>query len=213
MLTGLTVLLTEKAAHLPFSGITGIGMTVPACIILFFFLFAIMHFITGKRRGDMRPILYCLLIMVLVNGLTAIATKTSNELIVYNINSSCTVGIRTGKFLNIYSDTLLMDPEINRHRSAAGLRVKYHRLETGTHMIRAGTTEITMSVGSYYDPGNNFNPEILIVSAVKGKLPEDLLQGPEKIIVTSGSPAFSFNKGYLPKIHYIRKSGAYICRL
>ena len=212
-LTGLTVLLTERAAHLPFSGITGIGMTVPACIILFFFLFATMHFITCKPKSDVRLILIFLLMLVGINGVTASITKRSNELIVYNINSSCTVGIRNGKVLDIYSDTLLIDPEINRHRSAAGLRVKLHRLETGTHLIRAGTTEIMISMGFYRDPGNNFNPEILIVSAVKGKMPEDLPEGPEKIIVTSGTLPFSSLKGHLQKIHYIRKSGAYICKL
>lgn len=212
-LTGLTVMLTEKAAHLPFSGITGIGMTVSGCIILFLFLFAMMHYISSKRRRDLRLILFFLLIMVLVNGVTAMNTKTSNELIVYNINSSCTVGIRKGKLLNIYSDTLLMDPEINRHRSAAGLRVKYHKLEAGTHLIKAGNTWIMISVGSCSDPGNNLHPEILIVSAVKGNLPETLLQSPEKIIVASGSPSFSFHKEWVQKIHYIRKSGAYICKL
>ncbi len=210
-LTALTVMLTEMAAHLPFAGITGIGMSVSACIILFLVLVALMNYISDKKHG-LHLLLSLTFIWVLVTTITAVITKTSDELIVYNINNRCTVGIRTGKLLNIYSDTLAMYPEINRHRSAAGLRMRFHVIGKGTHLIRAGDTEIMICPGSYAEQSTHFNPDILITSGLNRKAQAALPVSLEKVIVTSGSTGLTSIKE-TPNIHYIRKSGAYVQRL
>lgn len=195
-LTCLTEALTEKAAHLPFAGLTGIGMTVTSCILLFGAIFALMNYIPDKRPYKLHSVLVLFLIWTATSTFVNIRTKTSNELIVYNMNGTGTIGIRTGKKLNIYSDTLIMDPEINRHRSAAGLKVVYHPVKEGPVFLEAGGKKIVFCNSSF-----------------PGALKYELTGVNENMIVISGKQIFYPGDKSGSGTYNISKSGAYILEL
>ncbi|HLN54441.1 MAG TPA: ComEC/Rec2 family competence protein [Bacteroidales bacterium] len=212
-ITLLTETLTEKAAGLPFSGITGIGMKVAGCVLLFCLIWLSVNYVLDKRKHSLKVVLSFFLAWAVFSTISAIVTKRSRELIVYNMNSTETIGIRTGKKLYIYSDTLIMDPEINRHRSVEGLKVIHKKLSTGTLLLQAGGRKIMLCRDGGKKEVNEYKPDILILSGFKKYQRLELRKAPEKIIVQSGYQAFSFEDHQPQKIHYIRKSGAYRMRL
>lgn len=211
--TLLTESLTEKAAGLPLSGITGIGMKVAGCILLFGFIWLTMNYVLDKRKYSLRAVLTVFLAWALFSTVSSIVTKRSSELIVYNINSIESIGIRTGKRLYIYSDTLIMDPEISRHRSVEGLKVIHKKLSPGSLLLQTGGRKIMLCRDRCTKEINYYNPDILIMSGYKKQEAFELRKAPEKIVVQSGYQAFSFADHQPQEIHYIRKSGAYRMRL
>jgi len=216
-LTGLTELLTEKASSLPWSNIENIGMTTFECILLTGSLFLLSHFLI--RKQSVPVVLTILSVLLYVSALTIsdISVRTTNELIVYNTPGSSTIGIRTGKILNIYSDTSIISPEVIRHSATLGLKVKSNSLKNKFSCISAGENNIL--VCNYQDKNllERFKPNIVIFTGQKPKTDKSLsfVRPPEAIIFTSGSsPGFRLspqvNLSGTDTIHFVRKSGAFI---
>ena len=61
-------------------------------------------------------------LFILAGTVRDISSRTTNDLIIYNTPGSSTIGIRTGKILNLYSDTTLTRPEVIRHSASLGLK-------------------------------------------------------------------------------------------
>lgn len=212
-LTLFTETLTEKAAQLPFAGISGIGMKVAGCMLLFCLIWMSMNYILDKRKFSLKAVLSVFLAWAVFSTVTSIDTRRSNELIVYNMNSAESIGIRMGKDLNVYTDTLIMDPEINRHRSVEGLKVIHKKLPRGNLLLHAGGQKIMLCRPEGAASVNKYNPDILIISGFKKQHGTELLKTPGKLIVQSGFQSFTFADHQPEEIHYIRKSGAYRLRL
>ncbi|HEX2969434.1 MAG TPA: ComEC/Rec2 family competence protein [Bacteroidales bacterium] len=198
-LTFLTEELTRIAANLPLASLTGIGMTTSSCILMFSLIFAVMIFIRNRGKLNLIGALSFLLLLMISSTVNTFKLKTTGELIVYNTKGKGTIGIRTGKTLNIYADTILLSPEISRHSSVAGLKVIYHPLKQRLMLLDAGGTKIYFSEIKKGD------------KAVKS-LPYNDPGVPVKTIITPGYRISVMNKDE-KGIHYIRKSGAYTCRL
>jgi competence protein ComEC len=219
-LTGLAGTITETFASIPFSSIERIGMTSFQCLLLFVFIFLFMWFLLKK---DSIPVIYPLVsLLLLISAGTArnIMTRLSDELIVYNTVGSSTIGIRAGKTLFLFSDTSFTPPEVIRHCSTLGLRVKLTSDITNNYYLKAGQKNILVCSSIDNSLLNNYKPDIVIL---KGSYPNarkgvDLSYGPGTLIITSeASPAYNLrdilNIEKVGTLHYVRKSGAFTMRL
>lgn len=211
-LTWFLDLLTEKAASLPFSGITGIGMTVPESILLFMLIIAFMFSVIGKTRQAVILTLTLLLLHMGISAADMIHTKRTNELIVYNSQYGREIGIRTGKILNLYADSLVADPAVLRHCAVKGLRLIYRPLNKASCLVKAGETEIFICNPSIHEWPVNCHPDILIVSDFDRREKLNIESHQASVIVTSGSVPFRAYRTE-SETHFVRKSGAYIRRL
>ena len=216
-LTGFTEFLTAQAASLPMSTIENIGMTTVECILLSITIFIFSYFLLKKQSFS---ILYPIGMLILfVSTVTAkeITIRTSNELIIYNTPGSSTIGIKTGKILNLYSDTSGVGPEVKRDCATLGLKVKTNTLKNKFYCIRAGEKNILISNSLNKYLLQNYVPDIVILIGLRPKIENNLsvIKSPEVLIVTSGT-----SSGFYPSqqnfftlidtVHFVRKSGAYI---
>jgi competence protein ComEC len=219
-LTGLTELLTAKASSLPLSTLENIGMTTVECILLTGTIFIFSFFLLKKQSFSILYTFSILILFVITETVIEISTRTTNELIVYNTPGASTIGIKSGKILNLYSDTSLVRPEVIRHCSTLGLKIKINTLKNKVYCIRAGEKKILISSSPDKDILKIFIPDIVIIPGVQPETENNLSvnQLPEVLIVTSGaSPGFypsrqSFFSG-IDSVHFVRKSGAFIRRI
>jgi len=165
-LTGATEYLTKLASSLPLASIENIGMTTSSCIIFSMFMFAAVHFIL---RRDSTPVLYPLLLLIVLALNVTInhsSISRTNEIIAYNTTGYTTIGIRSGRNLHIYSDTLAVTPEVSRHSSALGLRVIRHNLGTKDMLLRAGNLRVLISDFPESKDIELFMPDLIILRGV-----------------------------------------------
>jgi competence protein ComEC len=215
-LTSLTEKLTAIAADLPGSGIENIGMTNVQCILLTLTIFLGTYYLMNRQKLSVRYPVVFFLIFISTGTVSEIIVRRSNELIVYNTPGSTTIGIRTGKILNIYSDTSLVRPEILKHSSTLGLRIRTNILQEKTYSIDAGK-KILISNSLNNGLLQRYKPEIILLTGPKPDLGLNSLQADFhlNIILTS-----EVSTGYrIPErsnvvaadtVHYVRKSGAYV---
>ncbi|HEY5469047.1 MAG TPA: ComEC/Rec2 family competence protein [Bacteroidales bacterium] len=218
--TGFTELLTAKAASLPYSTIEDIGSTTLECILLTCTIFLFSHFLLRKKSIPVfYPVLF-LSLFVLVGTARDIYSKTTNELIIYNTPGSSTIGIRTGKILNLFSDTSIVAPEVKRHCATLGLKVKSTILVKNNYFIRVGDKKILITKILNKKILQNFIPDILVLTGPSPQIGNDLIsvRTPGIVIISSeATPGFRFplqavNTGTY-SFHLVRKSGAYIKRI
>jgi hypothetical protein len=149
-----------------------------------------------------------------------ISTRTTNELIVYNTPGSSTIGIRTGKILNLYSDTSLAGPEVKRDCATLGLKIETNTLKNKFYCIRAGEKNILISNSLDKNILQTFVPDIVVLTGLRPEIENNLsfIQSPEALIITSGAssgfhtPQQSFFTG-IDTVHLVRKSGGFIKRI
>ena len=219
-LTGLTELLTSRAASLPYSTIDNIGITTIECILLTISIFLFSHLLLNKKSF---PVFYPFLFMILfvfAGAVKDISSRTTNELIIYNTPGSSTIGIKTGKILNLYSDTSLAGTEIKRHCASLGLRIKSTILMNNFYCIRAGEKKILISNILNKNIVQKFIPDIVILTGSKPDIEYNLnFRRPPEIIIFSAKATSGFR---IPKqvvingidsIHFVRKSGTFIKRI
>jgi competence protein ComEC len=219
-LTGLTELLTAQASILPWSTIENIGMTTVECILLTGTIFLFSYFLLKKQSFSILYPFSVLILFLMAGTVMEISTRTTNELIVYNIPGSSTVGIKTGKILNLYSDTSLAGPEVKRECATLGLKIKTNTLKNKGYCIRAGEKNILISSSLDKNIMQNFVPDIVVLTGLRPEIENNLsdIQSPEALIVASGAlsgfhpPRQSFFKG-IDTVHLVRKSGAFIKRI
>jgi competence protein ComEC len=219
-LTGLTELLTARAASLPWSTLENIGMTTVECVLLTVTIFLFSYFLLKRKPFS---IIYPLSILVLFAfsvTVIEIHTRTTNEIIVYNTPGRATIGIRTGKILNVYSDTALVAPEVLRHSATLGLKLKSIIPEDKTYCIAAGEKKILICRSPEKKEILKFMPDIVIITGIKPETKNfyDFSNHPGTIIISSKASSGFDIPGRLKSavtytVHSVRKSGAFIKRI
>jgi len=218
--TGITELLTAQAASLPYATIDNIGMTTVECILLSGIIFLFSCVVLKKKPF---PVFYPFLIMILfilAGTVREISSRTTNDLIIYNTPGSSTIGIKTGKILNLYSDTTITRPEVIRHSASLGLRIKPAKLVNNYYCIRAGSKKILITNILTRSSVQKYIPDIVILTGSRPDIENNIAftHPPEIIIISSKAtsgfciPEYVVITG-IDSIHYVRKSGAFIKRL
>jgi hypothetical protein len=218
-LTGLTEYLTYQASSLPSSSIESIGMTTIDCAILTAGMFLLTSFILKKNSFS---VLYPIsLLLFFITSLTVrdISNRYSNELIVYNTPGISTIGIKTGKILNLYSDSVYPPSEVRKHCSTQGLEIKSNKLINNNYCLKAGTKKILICNTADINLIDKFLPDILIFTGLKPDTRNlNFAKHNTKSIIISKSPSgYSYpastfsNPGN--KIYFVNKSGAFITQI
>jgi competence protein ComEC len=216
-LTGLTEYLTARASSLPFSNIENIGITTLQCLLLSVTLFVFtFYFFRRKTISPVYP-LSVLLLFVLSGTAIDLNLRKSNEIIIYNTPGTATIGIRTGKTLNVYSDTALIAPEVLRHSSALGLNIRTNLLKTKPTCLRIDNETIMICNPAEQKSQIKNISGILILNGRKGTTTEFLTceKPPKSVIITSEAAAgfripHKLTLSVTDTIHLVRKSGAFI---
>jgi competence protein ComEC len=219
-LTGLTDSLTALTASLPFSTIGNIGLTTVECILLTGTIF-LLSFLLLKKRSF--PALYPVILLILFVGAGAardIHSKRTNELVIYNTPGSPSIGIRTGKVLNLFSDTAFAASDVKRHCATLGLKIRSTLLTNSTHCINVGRKKILITNLLSNNIVQKFHPEIIILTGLKPEIESGLKleSRPEFLIFTSETVAgFRITQQSvltaIDSIHFTRKSGAFSWQL
>jgi competence protein ComEC len=219
-LTGLTEFLTAKAASLPYATIDHIGMTPIECILFALAISLLSVFFLRKQSISIKYPVIGFILFAIVMNIKKIENRMTYELIVYNNPSFPTTGIRTGNTINLVSINDSVPPEVKRHAATRGLKIKFRNGETKPFLFKAGDSRIliTDSLKQRWLRDNDI--DILILTGkrpyIEKKISFQYL--PETIVVTSEA-ASGYSIPISPEklkgktICYVRKSGAYICRL
>jgi len=219
-MTGVTEGLTSVVASFPYSTIEKIGMTHAECVLLTFTVFLFCFWLLNRKSF---PVIYpaIFLSLFVISGLIKdVITKTTNELVIYNTPASTTIGVRTGKIMTLFADTSFIGPEVSRHCSSLGLKIKSSILRNPFKCLATGDKKILITGILNNSVILKYDPDIVILTGTKPEVENNLSlnNGPELIIVSSGvNSGFRFPKqtGPVPAglIHYVRKSGAFVKRI
>ena len=219
-LTGLTEKLTAIAASLPYSSIENIGLTLMGCILLACTIFLFSHWFFKRRSFPLIYPLFFLALFCMSGLITNINTNSTNELIVYNTPGLTTIGIKTGRILNLFTDTTIIRPEVSRHCATLGLKIEQTVLSNNLSCIKAGNKKILLTAFLNPDILRNYNPDIVILT---GKVPVignymHFSNMPAQLIITSAAGnGFHFPQQIdlsgIDTVHLVRKSGAFNKRL
>jgi competence protein ComEC len=218
-ITGLTEFLTEKAASLPFSTISSIGMNKLECILLTVTIFLFLMFLLKRKSVPIRYPLVALLLFILTGTFKTALTRNTAEFIVYNSIGSTTIGIRNGKLLSIFSDTCCPGTEVTRHSAMLDLKVRTRLIEGQTSLIRAGTSNILITSNLTKDAVRLTSPDILIIRG-KSLIDKDLRldRKLDAVIVSpeaAGGALLSAIIRSIPTdtVHFVRQEGAFYLKL
>lgn len=215
-LTGLTELLTDKSASLPFSTIDNLGMTSTECILLTVAISFLLFFLLKKQSISLKyPITLFLLLAVTVT-IKGIIVRKNNELIVYNTPGYSTIGIKTGRLLNLFNEQITIPPEVIRHSAALGLRIEEKVNNKKRWFIRAGNDNILITDSLRSCWFYNCTATIIILTGEKPFIEKNISSGNLKdaqIITPVAAASFhlpySINLSNAKTIWSVRKAGAY----
>jgi competence protein ComEC len=218
--TGLTEYLTSFVASMPYATIENIGMSTTGCILLTATVSLFCYWLLNRKSF---PVLYPLMFLLLfvINGLvTDITSLKTNELIIYNTPGYTTIGIKTGKILNLYSDTSAIRPEVSRHCSALGLKIKTTLLNNSFQCLESGNKKILITGVLNNLIIRTYNPDIVILTGTSPVIENNLsLSHPPGLIIVSSEAASGFHfpqesvLSGIDSIHIVRKSGAFVNRI
>ncbi len=215
-LTGITEMLTQKASDLPFSTIENIGMGTIETGLLFSFIFLFVMSVLNRKSFALRYPLIALLLFVSAGTVRSIADRTSSEIIVYNSIGTSPVGIRTGKIMNLYSDSDTIPPEVAKHCFTKGLKINLMRSDSNDHMLKISGKSIIICNKLTKNALQEIKPDMVIL---KGKYPviqkeigynglvEGIILGSDVVLNNRINPELS--KLNPDTIHAVRSSGAY----
>jgi hypothetical protein len=212
-------MLTEKAASLPFSAIENIGLTTIECILLTITIFLFTYFLLRKQSISVLYPLSALLLLVLSGSIRDVSTKATNELIVYSTIGYSAAGIRTGKILNLYSDTCITGQEVAKQCATLNLKTKLNNFPGANLRIRVGNSNILITNYLNNAVMNKASPDIVIL---KGKpiIAKDISSGfhLQAVVFTSevspGSQYYRLLKAIkTDSVHFVRKQGAFYKKL
>ena len=219
-LTGLTEFLTSRAASLPYSSIENIGSTTFECLCLTCTIFLFSYWLANKKSFHVLYPVSFLFLFISIGTAREIVSERTNEIIIYNTPGATNIGIRTGKILNLYSDTLIAVPEVKRHSASLGLKIKSTLIDNNYHRIKVGGKKILITNKLNTNVIRNFSPDYLILTGPNPEIQNDLDMRPYPgFIIISSEPASKFRlrqKGFIStadSIHYVRNSGAFVKRL
>lgn len=190
-LTGLTELFTAKAASMPLATIENIGMIPFESFLLFVFIFLFTLSILNRLTIPLRIPLIALLFLAAAGTARSIGDRVSGELIVYRGISESQVAIRTGRTLNLWSESDTIYPEVARHSMTRGLKVNLVHASPGPCLIESMGKRILVSSVLTGDLIKKTRPDIVVL---KGKFPAidtrvspDMM--PETVVIGAGSSA------------------------
>ena len=216
-LTGLTEQLTSTAASLPYSTLDNIGSTIPECLMLTITIFLFIHFLLKKKSIPVSYPVFFLVFYIFIGTARDISSKITNEVIVYNTPGTSTIGIRTGKILNLFSDTSVVGPEVKRHCATLGLKINSYMLKNKYYCLKTGAKRVLITNTLNKNMIQQFMPDFLIITGSRPEIKNDLKTFPfrGKIIVSSeASLSFHMPQRVIltdsDSIHFVRKSGAFI---
>jgi len=216
-LTGVADTITSRVSSLPWSNIEEIGMTTVECILLTVTIFLFCHYLLKRKTFSIIYPLSSLFLFVIADTVLEISNKTTNEIIVYNTPGSQTIGIRTGKILNVYSDNSRAGPEVIKHSSTLGLKIIMNPIKNKLYCIRAGNKSVLISDFTDKKLRNKFKPDIVVLTGIltgfEKNISEDYL--PEVLVITSGiltgfKPADDIFYNSVDSVHFVNKSGSFI---
>lgn len=211
-MTGLTESLTRDVASLPRSTIENIGMSVPECILLCCTIFLFTYYLLKKKSINLIYPVLLLLLFISSGALKDIISKRTNQLIVYNTIGTNTIGVRTGKTLNLYSDTSLTCPEVIRHSSVLGLKIKTTSLNKNYNLLEVCGEKILITKSLTNEVIRESDPNLIIITGNHPVFGSDLnLVNREVIIIHSEKlPDYLTNKYSSPiSMYFVKNSGAY----
>lgn len=214
-MTGLTENLTAIAADLPGSGLENIGMTTTECILLTIIIFLISSYLLKKEAFSVPALAAMFIILIGYGTINQISVRRSNELIVYNTPGTSTIAVRTGKILNVYSDSSIIRQEVMKHSSTLGLHVKSNVLNSNLNFIDAGKK--ILIIRSFDESTiQRYKPDIVILTGLKSGFDSfsKAKYLPSTLILTSeyspGLPnSLRFKKNATDTVHFVRRSGAF----
>jgi len=219
-LTGTTELLTKEVSSLPYSTIENIGMTPVECLLLTLTIFIFSYFILKKKSFSIIYPLLFMFLFVIAGTISEISTRTTNELIVFNTPGSSTIGIRTGKILNLYSETTSEGLEVKKVCATLRLKLKTNTIKNKFCFIRAGEKNILISKSLDETTLRLLRPDIIVIIGLWPEIEKNISpeQSPSALIVASGvSSGFQFLRQSIfinaDTVHIVRKSGAFIKRI
>ncbi|HKK41352.1 MAG TPA: ComEC/Rec2 family competence protein [Bacteroidales bacterium] len=216
-LTGLIVFVTEKTAGLPHASINNAGMLPLECFLLAVTIFLFAYYLLKKRSIRAYWPLLSLLLLVAYHTLSEIRLKNTNEIIVYDVQGSTALGIRTGKILNLYSDSRVVADAVKRHCSASHLKLSEHYITDSPLYIGSGRNRFLIVNKYNMRHFNNQDADLEIVTGngrvIFCNFREGKAQatdtGSEKTIIRSQSDKGS-SRSYTGRVHSVAKSGAFI---
>lgn len=219
-LAGLTEYLTATAASLPLSTIDNIGINAAGCFIMTISIFLTLRFVLDRKSLPAALPLASWLLLATAGTVSGIAVRNSSELVVYNTVGYPAVGVRNGRILNLYTDSLPPGPEVSRHCSMQQLRVESKPLPDNPLLIKSGNKEILISPGTGSANSVKYMPDFLIIA---GKHPELKLRGTaaghlQALIVAGGTgTGGTFTRApellKIDSVHYVSRNGAVCFRL
>ena len=160
------------------------------------------------------------MLFLLAGSVSSVSDRISGELIVYNRTGLSLIGIRTGRALNLYSDSDTLLPEVAKHSVTRGLKVNLIKTDAEAHLIKVEKKSILICNDLSNNVVQKAKPDIIIL---KGKYPkidkEILFPGPVEGLILTSEVATGYRlKLNLTRInpdtiHYVRNSGAFRVRL
>jgi hypothetical protein len=157
-----------------------------------------------------------LVLFIIAGSVRDIISKNTTELIVYNTPGYSTIGIRTGKVMNLYSDSVA-GQEVRRHCAILGLKIKPVPLRGRSYCIREGKSRILITNTINSNIISGFAPDIMILTG-SGFGIRDILKfvpGSETLVFSSGvkSGIVVPKSVTIGSIHSVRLSGAFVKRI
>jgi competence protein ComEC len=219
-LAGLTEYLTARAASLPFSTIENIGLTTTGCIFLSISLFLSMRLMLVKKSISLKWLLISIMGFTTAGTLSEIRVRSSSEIVVYNSIGSSTIGIRTGKVLNLYSDAPAPGPEVIRHCAILGLKSIHHSISEKPCLIKAGHNTALVTSRVDFEMLVKYDPDILIFTGSKPFMEQinEPVEDIKAVVVASGADPGNRFSGLIRSInadtvHFTVKTGAFSLKL
>ncbi len=219
-ITGLTILITEKTASLPHASITDTGMLPPECFLLMLTIFLCAFYLLRKRSIPVVYPLIALLLFVTFRTYSDIRVKTTREIIVYNIPRSTAIGIRTGRVLNLYSDSKVVSDEVQKHCSTLHLKLSVINLPDEPLWIGTGDKKILISRTGTREFNNDMEADIIVIPGRDNQVIYDICKktgsgpftvpGKSKLTIFSGRDT---SCSYTGRVYSVGKSGAFIKRI
>ncbi len=144
-LTGLTEFLTSSAASLPLSTIDNIGINVAGCCFLTLSMFLTFRFAINRKSIPAALPLASWLLFATSCTVSGLAVRNSSEIVIYRTTGYPAVGIRNGRILILYTDSMPPGQEVIRHCAVKGLRVKSKPIPDNSLLIRSGKKNILLT--------------------------------------------------------------------
>lgn len=216
-LTGVTEEFTKKAASLPYSTIDNIGFGIFSTFSLLIFVFLVFRSLSDHKNFPLRYSMIALLAFTLSLTTRDLSVRETDELIVYNTAWSYTIGIRTGRYLNLYTDSPAVPAEVLRHCAVRNLKIRENKITGENTLLRTGDHKILISGNPGQRTVEDADPDYLIIyrngSRSSSQIPSNNRLKAIILTKSAGSANFINIKESANNIHYVKTSGAFIARL